>query len=248
MTKTSAIRKLKEIYHNFSDNLFHTINFQLKAPDSVQYYEFEKALSTTKLQLDKDDNKKLLENLQKEIKMIDALPRVIHPMTVVYGIAHFEVLLAEITKLLLSYFDKSLSTKDKSLDYEQLLRFDTIDNLKDYIIEHEVNSFSFKSIRQRINYLEKKFGLKFSYVKQKGIRNNWNCIEFNDLVEIHSTRNLIVHGNSTINKFYLTDNPNSNYSVGQKKIVDNKYSTHALFVLFRVSSSIFSVTKKKIDT
>ena len=60
MTKTAALKQLKDLYKKFSDNLYHTINFQLKTPDSIQYYEMEKALSIAKLRLDKEDNKKIL--------------------------------------------------------------------------------------------------------------------------------------------------------------------------------------------
>jgi hypothetical protein len=248
MTKASAIRRLKEIYHNFSDSLFHTINFQLKAPDSIKFYQLEKTISTSKLLLEKDDNKKLLEDLQKEFKIIEALPMVVHPMTIIYGIAHFEVMLTEMAKLLLLYFDKSLSSKDKTINYEDLLKFDKIESLFEFLAEEEANSFAFKSIRQKVNYFEKKFNLKFSHIKQKGVRKNWNCIELEELIEIHSTRNIIVHNNSTINKFYLNDNPNTNFTLKQKRIIDDKYSIHTLFVLFRVSSSFFSVIKKKIES
>jgi hypothetical protein len=168
-------------------------------------------------------------------------------MSIVYGIAHFEVLLSGMTRLLLSYFCKSLSTKDKYLTYEEIIKFGEFQSIQEYIIEQEVNSFSFKSIKQKITYLEKKFGLKFTYEKQKGIRGNWNCIELNDLIEIHSARNILVHNNSIVNKFYISENPNSKYKIGDKKEINNEYSIHALFVLFRVSDSFYSVIKKKIE-
>lgn len=247
MTKTSAIKKLKEIYKMFGDNLYHTINFHIKAPDSIYIYELERALSISKLRLNEEDNEKILADLEKEVKVINELPKIVPPMAIVYGIAHFEVFLAELIKLLYSYYPKSLSSKDKMLNYDSILQYDNMETLINTLIEQETNAFSFKSIKQRVEFFEKKFGLVFKYDKQDGIRNNWNCIEMDDLKEVHSTRNLIVHNNSIINKFYVNENPDTKFKVGSKRIVDNDYAAHALFVLFRVSSSFFAVVKKKIE-
>src|SRR5207253_9330504 len=131
-------------------------------------------------------------------KIIADLPKVIHPMTIIYGIAHFEVMVSEMTKVLMTYYWRSLISKDKVLSYEEILGFESLNNLKESMIEREISLISFKSIKQRINYLENKFNLKFAYTKQKGIRKNWNCIEFDDLIEVHSTRNIIVHNNSIV--------------------------------------------------
>ncbi|WP_407484588.1 hypothetical protein [Elizabethkingia miricola] len=247
MTKTAAIRKLKELYKKFGDNLYHTINFQIRAPDSIELFELEKSISIAKLQLNETDNEKIIENLYKDIKVINELPKIVHPMTIVYGIAHFEVFLADIVKLLYTFCPKALSSKDKMLKYEQILQYESMEELITRLIDEEVNAFSFKSIKERVLFLEKKFGLKFEFDKQNGIRNNWNCIEMKDLIEIHSTRNLIVHNNSIVNKFYTNDNPQTELKEGSKRIIDHNYANHALFVLFRVSSSFHDVVKKKIN-
>jgi|GEM_PF-3727239 hypothetical protein len=68
-----------------------------------------------------------------------------------------------------------------------------------------------------------------------------------DLIEIHSTRNLIVHNNCIVNKFYHNDNPQTTLKIGTRRVVDNAYANHALFVLFRVGSSFNSVVKKKLN-
>lgn len=115
------------------------------------------------------------------------------------------------------------------------------------LIDTETNSFSFKSISQRVGFIEKKFGLQFKYEKQSGIRNNWNCIEMTDLIEVHSTRNLIVHNNCIVNKFYHNDNPKTSFKIGTKRVVDNDYANHVLFLLFRVGSSFNAVVKMKIN-
>lgn len=247
MTKTFALKRLKEIYEKFNNNLKHTMHFQLKAPKSIQLYEIDRALAMAKLRLEWEDNKTILEDLEKEADIISEIPKIVHPMAIVYAIAHFEVFIADLVKLLYNYFPKALSSKDKNLTYDTLLQYESLKDLMDELIEVETNTFSFKSIKQRIIFMEKKFGLKFKYDVQKGIRANWNSVEMEDLVEIHSTRNLIVHNNSIVNKFYLNDNPHTELKVGSKRIVDNDYAIHALFVLVRVSSSFNSVIKKKIN-
>ncbi|ROI05012.1 hypothetical protein EGI16_06720 [Chryseobacterium sp. G0240] len=73
-------------------------------------------------------------------------------------------------KLLYNYFPKALSSKDKSLNYDTLLQNESLKDLMDELLEIETNTFSFKSIKKRIVFMRKKFGLKFKYDVQKGIR------------------------------------------------------------------------------
>jgi hypothetical protein len=167
-------------------------------------------------------------------------------MVLVYAIAHFEVFLVELAKILYSCFWQALKSKDKTLTYEQILTCDDFEQLKYNIIEIEISKFSFVSINSRIEILERKFCLDFSHKRVKGIRNNWNCIELDGLIEIHSSRNLIVHNYATVNRFYLQQNPNTSMKIGDKLILNSSYLVEALSLLFRVRGSFSSVVLDKI--
>gem|GEM_PF-4840743 len=88
-------------------------------------------------------------------------------MTIVYGIAHFEVFLADLIKLLYQYFPKALSSKDKVINYDMVLQYDSLQDLMNQLIETETNSFSFKSITQRVSFMEKNSDLNLNLIKKR---------------------------------------------------------------------------------
>jgi len=248
MTKAKFYRDLKQISDDFHSNLLELLKFKITVPESLSALGSNRELSLNLLSSKDSSDQNVLKYFKEELDSIKNLPPIVYPMALVFSISLFEVYLNKVTGLLLNYFWQTLKTRDKSIAYEDLLSCDSIDEVKHMIIENETRKIAFGSIRDRIDYLEKKFHLKFEYRRMNGIRNNWNSIELESLIEIHSTRNLIIHNNSIVNETYIKENKLTKLRQGEKREVTKEYAMDSLFVLFRVSGSIYNVALKKVKT
>ena len=249
MKKSQAIKAINEISYKTADSMLGLIKFKYLIPESLDSVKTEKEILIYLSELREGDdeiNKRVVETWREDVAFIDTLPDILYPMILVYSITIFEAFLTDITKVLMTYFWKTLRSNSRTMTYEEILAFDDMPALREQIVENDIMSFSYSSLKDRINYLEKKLSLKFSYVRVKGIRNNWNCVEMEPLTEIHAARNLIVHNAGIVNKIYLNQIKNSTYKLNDPLKIDKTYMLDSLSLLFRVRSSFTSVALDKI--
>jgi hypothetical protein len=153
--------------------------------------------------------------LKDEIDSFEGHSDIVYTMSLIYGIAHFEAFFNDLTRTCLAHFWQTLKTKNKTMTHEEVLAFDNIDDLKNYLIEKEVIQFSHFGIKEKVEYLENKFHVTFSYIRQKGKRLNWNCIELDDLINLFAKRNLILHNRGIVNDIYLRICKNEELQIGE---------------------------------
>ncbi|GAB5528028.1 MAG: hypothetical protein Roseis2KO_59000 [Roseivirga sp.] len=246
VSKTSTLRGLKKEYEIATSQLLEVLKFMLQTPKRIEDYRIEKEAHLEILELLEPDSQ-IKDHLSNEIKSLKGQSKIVYSMSLVYGIAHIESYLNNLTRLLLRYYWKNLKTKGRTLTYEEVLNFKSLDSLKENLIEKEVMLFSHMGIDEKISFFEKKLHVEFSYERVQGIRHNWNCIELQGLKNIFLKRNLILHNGSHVNHEYVKSTGYSDYEPGDKIAIDREYALQSLSLLMRISGSFLSVFKNKIE-
>ncbi len=114
-------------------------------------------------------------------------------MGLIYFFSLFEAFNKDFFQTLFKFKPELMKTKDKHLNYEELLNFSDIDELYECIIQEEINSLGYLDIDQIAEILIGKFKINlkedFEYWKQ--------------LRENYYRRNIIVHNDGKISEIYL---------------------------------------------
>lgn len=105
------------------------------------------------------------------------------------GVASFEHSIIDTLRTLLNYIPDKLDVKSESISKQQLIDGNPLEQA----IENKVNSVSYKSLPDIINYFTKISGIPENIVTED---------ELADLIEIKATRNLLIHNNLIVNSFY----------------------------------------------
>jgi hypothetical protein len=159
----------------------------------------------------------------------------IKEMSLVYLITSFEGFLAHILEDVFSWDPRCLRRKQKTIDYETILRYKKFEDLKDYIIQEEIKSILRGSIDQINHSLKDYFKLDLSS------NDNWKVFK-----ECFYRRNLVVHNNLYPDEDYKTK---TRYKGKRKRLsITRRYLTNSLKVFEIYAKIIFEYIVKKFLT
>lgn len=169
---------------------------------------------------DLEVRKRIIETANKMDKKIKQ-DKILYSGTLMLLVVYFEEMLS---KMLLTDLLKypRIKIEENSITFEELKDLGSIDEAKKYLIEKEVNIIMKESCDYWFNEHIKKL------LKLKLNNYNKNKAKFN---EIMARRNLLVHNEGIVNKYYLNRVGKDNiYSakLGEKLNVDNIYIKEAL--------------------
>ena len=238
--------KVVDYRQEYMEVISQLMHFKSNIPGFTKVYEKNQKDFIQVLNNDRNQSRARIiktASLNQLSRQIKGLPSLIYPMTLMYAVTYFDVFLSKTTFLLLKCFWPSLKTKTKTLTYDKILSFDSMAALKNNLIKKEVEVLGRQSIKERIEYLEKKYNLNFKYVDI----GEPHGIFLNELVEIHLARNLVVHNNSIVNEIYLDTNSASKYKLGEKLKIDKNYLTKSLWTLSKACDEIANISVKKVD-
>lgn len=94
--------------------------------------------------------------------------------------------------------------------------------------EKAILKFSHSSFKDKLKYLKTEFGLAFPHVEDKE----------STIVELFSTRNIILHNNCLVNETYLKINQDSKLGVGDERVVGEEYLKFTLVIAVIIAKSI----------
>lgn len=246
MTKAAFFRELDQAYSLFNENLLQILSLEYDINKGLSLYKSERQAILNVYEI-LEEEEQILDHFRTHIKRMERSPDIIHSMSLIYMVAHFEVFWSTVTELLLSFFWESMKSKEKTISYYDALSFNSTKELRKHIISKEIYKVGFGGIRDRINFLEDRLNLIFEYEKLQGVRNNWNSIEIDSLIEVHSTRNIIIHNSGKIDARYLHENKASKFKIGENRELSKKYILDSSGVLFRVCTSYYNVARKKVS-
>lgn len=145
-------------------------------------------------------------------------------------ITYFENMIAKLLRCDFQKHPNRMSLENKTVTYKMLEMSESIEDVKDYLIEEEVISIMYKSINDWIEYLKKKVKLKLEYASES----------LPILNEIMARRNLIVHNEGKVNSIYINivSKNNNAFKIGDVLFVDKKYIDNTINTLELVGVSI----------
>ena len=215
------IKKTNERFLNFVDPEDKRIDTELWAEQGIGFKrllaDFKKINSKRRMSTYKNvilqfnSKNKFLRNMCESIDLMQS-SELVRNMSLVYLIAVFENFLQRV--LLISFRKKpeTLRTCQKNLNYEELLKYSNIDEVREGIIEKEITMVN-EDIEDIRKYIKKKFGIEISqfveesekiqqYTKMKlGIEIS-KAFSWNEFKERFYRRNLLIHNSGMPNKLY----------------------------------------------
>jgi len=94
--------------------------------------------------------------------------------------------------------------------------------------EKSILEFSHSSFIKKMKFLKSKFNLSFPMIEEHNT----------EIVELFSTRNIILHNNGLVNETYLKINKTSQLKIGKKKDVNEDYLKLTILLLIIIAKSI----------
>jgi len=101
-------------------------------------------------------------------------------------------------------------------------------NLADKKRSKELLNFSHWSFKRKLEHLESEFSLVFPEIQEK----------LDVIMEIFSTRNLLLHNNGIVNETYLKLNKDTGHEIGDKRVVTEDYFKLTIVLSIIIAKSI----------
>ncbi len=179
--------------------------------------------------------KKFARRKDRELKEIydRFLSRELFENLIVAAVSHFESFLFAVLHLVLLTYPKKLALNVRGMDIKKeipldiLLDTDSRENALREVIERQLNSLSYATPREYLEYLNSITGV--------------DTLDpaFLDYIEIKATRDVIIHNSGIINDVYLSKVGNKKRGgVGDRLVADNQYFNHCIATLKRLSGII----------
>jgi hypothetical protein len=153
-----------------------------------------------------------IKNMSESMNLMQG-SNLIREMSLVYLVAVFENFLQKTLAFSFRKKHDALKTCQKNLSYEEILKFDDIDAIKEAVIEKEIMIVN-EDIEVVREYIKKKFGIDISkindeytkeiedYTKRSLKLGSFEPVNWNNFKERFYRRNIIIHNLGMPNKLY----------------------------------------------
>ncbi|MBF0693400.1 hypothetical protein IR150_18300 [Providencia alcalifaciens] len=187
----------------------------------------------------RQESKEKISERYQLIRVINLLPR----NTLISMVSEFDYFISELLNNIFRFNHDYIKSSQKSFSFQEIMEYDNLDELMDYVIEKEIEGVLRSSHSEQFSYLEKKFNI--STLKKF---DSWG-----GFIELTERRNLFVHTNGRVSKQYLSvcerENYKSNVNCGDVVHVDDEYlkNAHRIIyeVIFKLNHVILNIVFKK---
>ena len=166
------------------------------------------------------------------------LSRTIIPRTLLVSlVSQYDAFLARLVGGIFLLKPDTLLASSRSMEFSKIVTYSTVDEIRQYFIDTEVESLLRKSHHEQFDWLEKKFDLKLRV----------DLAVWPEFIELTQRRNLFVHADGVISEQYLTVCRQNGVKIPQEiklgSVVsaDVSYLLHAYEVLFEISVKLSQV-------
>ena len=166
--------------------------------------------------------KRILQNAELSLRSADF----IRDMSLVYLVVEFESFLKELLKVTFQKKPQILASSEKTITYEELVRFNTIEDALNEIIEKEASKIVNEGIEKMNRSFNKKFKMRLS-----------DYVDWEKFKERFYRRNIIVHNNGVVNKTYKSK---TGYTNGNIKLIVTESYLEETFDIFQDMSFLIS--------
>ena len=164
----------------------------------------------------------LPKDIKKEYQKFEAREKqkeILYRGSLLLLVTYFENLIAGVLRENFVKYPQRIALNEKSVSYRVLTEVNDIEEIKNILIDQEVNNKMYESLTDWKNYFQKNIKLDLKA---------WED-EFDVLQEIIARRNLYVHNNGIINNIYVKlVNNVSKDSIGEDLNIDREYIDSAI--------------------
>jgi len=165
------------------------------------------------------------------------------PLSLVVSlVSQYDFFLSRLLRCLFYLRPETLNASDRHLTFSSLLQFDSIQAVKDYLIEKEIETVLRMSHAEQFAWLE----LRFAIPLRK------NLFVWPTFIEVTERRNLFVHTNGVVSSQYLAVCREHNVvfehipKVGDRLPVSTEYFQSAYRCLFEIGVKLAQVLWRKL--
>lgn len=180
---------------------------------------------------------KISKNVNNAFAALDLYPKnIVVSLTCVY-----DAFLGNLIRLIYQFRPGLLNSCEKKFSFSDIAKYESIEKMKEKIIEKEVESVLRESHIEHFSWLSKKLEVNLTN----------DLPSFKDFIEISERRNLFVHTGGVVSEQYIDvckkHGCNIDVTVGTKLDADRNYVKHTFCVLFEIGIKLSQVIWRIID-
>ena len=172
-----------------------------------------------------------------ELDQLTAARETFPSMILLPLVSQYDAFIADLLKVLFQKRPGLIFTSDKKISFSEIAEFNSIEDIKNSIVELEVEKIIRDSHSAQFDTMEKIFDVKL----KEGL-DIWP-----DFIEITERRNLLAHTNGVVSKQYISickkhDVPEEKIpKIGERLSFTSEYFTHAFNVFYEISLKLAHV-------
>ncbi len=174
----------------------------------------------------------LPSNIRREYQKYEAREKqkeILYRGSLLLLVTYFENLIAGVLRESFVKYPQRISLDEKSVSYKMLTEMNSIEEIKNTLIDQEVTNKMYDSLLDWKNYFQKNLKLKLKA---------WDD-EFKLIQEIMARRNLYVHNNGVVNSIYINLVKGVNKdSIGNILSIDREYIDNAIDIIEYIGMSL----------
>lgn len=186
--------------------------------------------------------------IHKLLRKTDIAVKILPRNYVVSIVSQYDAFLGELVKVLYEVNPNILRSSEKIINAEEIFTYDSLEDLKNHMIDKEVESLLREEHLEQLKVLEK----RISKVTGKDFTLTTDLPILPYFIELTQRRNLFVHTNGQINRQYLEAKnkwkfeSECNGSLNEELKAENEYCKKAYEVLFEISVKLTHVLWRKM--
>ncbi|MCT7975227.1 hypothetical protein [Laspinema olomoucense] len=159
-------------------------------------------------------------------------------------VSEFDIFLSQLIRIVFYIKPEILNALDKQISFKQILEFDSLDSVKEYILEKEIETILRESHTEHFKWLETKINI--------GTLRKFDTKVWEDFIELTERRNLFVHCDGIVSSQYVkVCKENSvhhieSIEVGKKLDVNKEYFHKAYSSVYEISIKLAHTIWRKL--
>ena len=207
----------------------------------------DKGKEFTKYQVTSDKADEFAK-IHKLLRKTDIAEKILPRNYVVSIVSQYDAFLGELVKVLYEVNPNILRASEKVINAEEIFTYESLDDLKNHMIDKEVESILREEHYEQLKVLER----RISKVGGKDFTLTTDLPILPSFIELTQRRNLFVHTNGQINRQYLEAKTKWKFEsecsgdLNEELKAETEYCKKAFEVLFEVSVKLTHVLWRKM--
>lgn len=187
--------------------------------------------------------------IHKHLSRIDIAKKILPRNYIVSIISQYDAFLGNLVKSLYKINPNIIRSSDKELNIEDLFNYKSIDELKEHIVDKEVDSLLREDHYEQLKILEK----RISIVTGKDFTLTTNLPILPKFIELTQRRNLFVHSNGHTTRQYFESKrkwkftSECNGDLNEELKANSKYCNDAFEILYEIAVKLTHVLWRKFE-